>query len=77
MNFALNAGTWFKEEACSVLRHESYTSVLKKQQQQDIFFSLEHRLLVAKDPLFSTFKGWKIRSFLSQKDGGNMIFINY
>ena len=36
-----------------------------------------HRLLIAKGPLFWIFQGWKIRSFLSQKVDGNMIFIDY
>ena len=38
---------------------------------------MEHRLLVAKEPLFWIFRGWKIRSFLSHKVDGNMIFIDY
>ena len=35
-----------------------------------------HPLLVVKEPLFWTFRWWKIRSFLSQKIGGN-IFTGY
>ena len=35
-----------------------------------------HRLLVVKEPLFWTFRWWEIRSFLSQKIGGN-IFTGY
>ena len=38
---------------------------------------MEHRLLVAKDPLFWIFRGRKIQSFLSQNVDGNMIFIEY
>ena len=37
---------------------------------------MEHRLRVAKEPLFSIFRGWKILSFLSQKNDGN-ICIDY
>ena len=63
-----------------VLRNESYITVLKtktKKQRWDIFFSMEHRLLVAKEPLFWIFRVWKIRSFLSQEVDGNMVFIDY
>ena len=38
---------------------------------------MKHCLLVAKEPWFLIFRGWKIRSFLSQKVDGNMIFIDY
>ena len=38
---------------------------------------MEHRLLIAKEPLFCIFWGWRIRSFLSQKVNGNMIFTDY
>ena len=38
---------------------------------------MEHHLLVAIELLISSYRGWKIRSFLSQKDDGNMIFIDY
>ena len=37
---------------------------------------MEHRLLVAKGPLFWIFRTWKIRSFLGQKGDGN-IFTGY
>ena len=49
----------------------------RKEQRQYVFFRMEHRLLVAKEPLFWIFGGWKIRSFLSQKVDENMIFIDY
>ena len=38
---------------------------------------MEYGLLIAKEPLFWIFRVWKIRSFLSQKIGGNMIFTDY
>ena len=53
-----------------------YFSPPKKQQRWDVFFSMEHRLLVGKKPLFWIFRGWKIRSSLSQKVDGN-IFMYY
>ena len=38
---------------------------------------MEYGLLIATEPLFWIFRVWKIRSFLSQKIGGNMIFTDY
>ena len=38
---------------------------------------MEHRLLVAKGPLFWIFRTWKIRSFLRQKVDGKIIFTDY
>ena len=38
-----------------------------KKKRQDIFFSVEYRLLVAKGPLFWIFRGWKIWSFWAKK----------
>ena len=35
---------------------------------------MEHCLLVAKEPLFWIFRGWKTRSFLIQKVNGNIVF---
>ena len=49
----------------------------KKKQWQDIFFSMEHRLLVAKEPLFWTFWEWEIRYFLRQKVSGKITFTGY
>ena len=49
----------------------------KQKQRQDIFFGMEHRLLVAKEPLFWIFWGLKIRSFLSQKVDETITFIDY
>ena len=55
-----------------------YVSPQKKQtKKRDIFFCMEYRLLVTKEPLFWMFRGQKIRSFLSQKVDGNMMFTDY
>ena len=50
-----------------------------KKKNRKVIFSLAWKssLLIAKGPLFWTFVGWKIRSFLSQKSGRNMIFTDY
>ena len=45
-----------------------------KNSRFDILFTMEYRLLVATEPSFWIFWGWKIRSFLSQNFDGNMIF---
>ena len=45
-----------------------------KNSRFDILFTMEYRLLVATEPSFWIFLGWKIRSFLSQNFDGNMIF---
>ena len=55
-----------------------YVSPQKKQtKKRDIFFCMEYRLLITKEPLFWMFRGQKIRSFLSQKVDGNMMFTDY
>ena len=63
----------------NVLRNEKVMfqkkKEIEKRKEKDVFFSTEHSLLVAKEPLFWIFRGWKMRPFLSQKVDENMILI--
>ena len=63
----------------NVLRNEKVMfqkkKKIEKRKEKDVFFSTEHSLLVAKEPLFWIFRGWKMRPFLSQKVDENMILI--
>ena len=73
MNFVFNAGSWQKEMINEKEIRKLYFSPQKKkknnkkkkhqQKKQDIFFRMEHRLLVAKEPYFEFFGGGKCGLF--------------